>query len=185
MNDNPYFDYNIDSLSFIERAKMQLAKFDNEENISCLLYAAFELRMGIESRLYEIIDAYPEEDTSKLKLNKKFIATKLLKDLLSINPDANSESMIALSINGNQQEFYRFTPVTKKLVSLHGKLGDMLHFNLFRDTPEWYGKKPNEDGKKYTLLKHRDFLDEVVEELFNCSSGDLLRPWDISRVSEA
>jgi hypothetical protein len=184
MNDNPYFDYNIDSLSFIERAKMQLAKFDNEENISCLLYAALELRMGIESRLYEIIDGHPEEDTSKLKLNKKFAASNLLKDLLSINPDADRESMISLSINVNQQTFHRFTPVTKKLGSLHGKLGDMLHFNLFRDTPEWYGKKPNEDGKKYTLIQYRELLDEVVEELFQCSCGDLLLPVKFNSINK-
>lgn len=183
MNDNPFFDYNIDSLSFVERAKMQLAKFDNEENISCLLYAAFELRMGIESRLYEIIDAHPEEDTSKLKLRDKFAASNLLKDLLSINPDADSESMISLSING-QQTFYKFTPATKKLTSLHGRLGDLLHFNLFRNTPEWYGKKPDENGKKYTMFKHRDDLDEVVEELFKCSSGDLLRPVKFESINK-
>ena len=49
MTGNPFFNYDIDSLSFLERAQQQLKLFDKEEDISRLLYAALELRMGIES----------------------------------------------------------------------------------------------------------------------------------------
>jgi hypothetical protein len=49
---HPYFAYHHDAYSYVERAQKQLDLFDagNPEN---LFYAAFELRMGIESRLYD------------------------------------------------------------------------------------------------------------------------------------
>ncbi len=48
----PYYAYHYDAGSHAERAQRQLQLFD-AENLESLFYAAFELRTGIEARLYE------------------------------------------------------------------------------------------------------------------------------------
>jgi hypothetical protein len=45
----PYFAYDIDAWSYVERAQKQLQLFD-AGNPESLFYAAFELRTGIEAR---------------------------------------------------------------------------------------------------------------------------------------
>ena len=79
MNENPYYNYSFDSLSFLERDRDQLQLFDEQEKVSCLLYTALELRFGIEAKLYETIDAlYKSEGKTKLS-KKEYAASKTSK----------------------------------------------------------------------------------------------------------
>src|SRR5919109_5293969 len=49
---HPYFAYHHDAYSYVERAQKQLQLFD-AGNSESFFYAAFELRTGIEARLYD------------------------------------------------------------------------------------------------------------------------------------
>jgi hypothetical protein len=52
----PYFAYYINAWSYLEGAQQQLQLFD-ARNPESLFYAAFELRTGIEARLYDGLKA--------------------------------------------------------------------------------------------------------------------------------
>ena len=177
MNENPYYNYSIDSISFLERARDQLQLFDEQEMVSSLLYAALELRLGIEAKLYETIDALNKSEGKSKLSTKEYAASKLLRKMLAIDPLAGEETTFTMILHpmGTSQAF-SFTPATTKLVSMHGRLGEMLHYLIFRNTEYWYIKKPNEDESNISLAKYRAFIDEVIDELLKCSSGDLILP---------
>jgi hypothetical protein len=58
---HPHFAYHNDAYSYVERAKKQLELFDTG-NPESLFYAAFELRTGIEARLYDGLRAKHGQD---------------------------------------------------------------------------------------------------------------------------
>jgi hypothetical protein len=176
-----FYSYTIDALSFLERAEAQLKRFDLEDDISCLLYAALELRIGIECRLYETINSYPEEEKKNHSFHRETAATKLLKKLNDIDYSSNETQSYTIAFK-KHETVLTYTPVSKKLASFHGRLGDFLHFPLFENTSEWYVKDPSGSGDKETLGYYRKFLNEVKEELRLCCSGDLLRPVNVKNA---
>lgn len=177
MTKTPYFKYDIDSLSFLARAEEQLQLFDEQENVSCLLYAALELRMGIESKLHESLDAASHSRERCTTSKKEYNAKKLLTELLKVRPDAKEESFVIFGREGSMKRMgLRFIPVTLKLAQMHGKIGRLLHFPMFNVTTEWYVKNPVDVESKDTLKSDRQLLGEVCEELKKCSSGDLILP---------
>lgn len=182
MSENPFFNYNIDSLSFLERAEEQLRRFDQQEEVSCLLYAALELRMGIESKLHASLDTANSKSERRSSSNKEYQAKKLLAELLNAVPDAMEESYLSFGLVGSQQRsIFRYAPITKKLAEMHGALGNLLHFSLFNVTEEWFVKKPIDKESKYSLAPYRQLLGAVCEELEKCSSGDLILPVTFQR----
>ncbi|MDE2180676.1 MAG: hypothetical protein KGJ40_07500 [candidate division NC10 bacterium] len=177
MNENPYYSYSIDALSFVERAKAQLATFDKEENISSLLYAALELRMGIEATLHEKLDAVHKAAGKAYDSQKEQAASKLRRKLTSIDPTACDEARIEMTLHPSLSSHTMvYTPPTKELAEMQGKLGDLLHMQIFLSTEYWYLRKPLAEAHDVSLAKHRSFLNSVVEELIKCNSGDLILP---------
>jgi len=175
--DSPYFDYNIPSFCFLERARKQLELFDSG-SIESLFYAALELRTGIEARLFEYLDASMGDNKKKLSgLSKDYVATKLLKKLSAIDP--NSEKYTAVYFGKDRQhlEFaFEYTPFTKQLAEYHGMLGEILHFKFFRNNKDWYYKERLfEKHKVKSLLDYRDWLEMVAKELEVVTRGDLLK----------
>ena len=86
------YEYPAHSRAFLSRAKQHLKAFDDNSNVSSLFYASLELRFGIESRLYEYIDATfksQKKDSSKVK---EYVASKLLKKLINY--------LISISLTG-------------------------------------------------------------------------------------
>ena len=122
MTGNPFFNYDIDSLSFLERAQQQLKLFDKEEDISRLLYAALELRMGIESKLYESLDAAYSANNKRSVLQKEYQSKKLLAELLKMCPEAEEDYVLVVKKTGSRDGFgFRFTPITRTLAKRHGE----------------------------------------------------------------
>lgn len=177
MSEHPFFNYNIDSLSFLERAEEQLKIFDQEEDVSCLLYAALELRMGIESKLHESLKTAFSKSGRRSSSKKEYQAKKLLNELKNKVPEAIEESYLSFGLVGSQQKsILRYAPITSKLAEMHGALGSLLHFSLFNATEEWFVKNPIDKESRYSLAPYRRLLGEVCEELEKCSSGDLILP---------
>ena len=158
----------------IERAKKLLEAFD-EGKYECLFYAALELRMGLEGRLYAYIRASDNSNNKVLKRIKECSATKLLKMLSEIDPNALIPSDLAIYPKGESSGFLKkFVPITKKHVEYYGKLNAMLHFKFFKDNDFWFLKdRLNNKSHSKTLLDYRDFLREVLSELEKLSQGTL------------
>lgn len=177
MEENPYFSYRIDALSFVERAKVQLAIYDEKENVSSLLYAALELRMGIEATLHEKLDAVHISEGKNYDSRNEHAASKLRKKLSSIRASACNEASLSLTFHPMlSKHTMAYTPPTQKLVKMQGQLGDLLHMQVFLSTEYWYLRKPPAEAHDLSLRKYRSLLNSVVEELVKCNSGDLIIP---------
>ena len=177
MRENPYYSYNIDALSFVERAKEQLAIFDEKENVSSLLYAALELRMGIEATLHEKLDAVHKAEGINYDSQKEHAASKLRKKLSSISPSSCTEASLTMTFHPMlSSQTMVYTPPTQELVKMQGQLGDLLHMQVFLSTEYWYLRKPPAEAHDVSFAKHMSLLSRVVEELTKCNSGDLIIP---------
>lgn len=184
MSNDIFFDYNIPPHCFAERARALIERFDLGE-AHCLFYAALELRMGIEARLYQIIEiSLKQSGMSEEEIRKKiteYVATDLLKKLSNVNPDAKEPVTIGISPgNGQITDFLKYTPVSQELASDHGKLGEILHFKFFKNNPNWFYKErpsnPTNDSNLKTLFSYRDFIEKVLRQLEEATSGVLLSP---------
>jgi hypothetical protein len=174
-NKSLYFNYDIPAAYFLNRAKRQLQLFDSGV-VESLFYCALDLRFGIEARLFEYIEASSSKLKNTLKHSKEYVATKLLKILSETNTDYDKPVTLVIGLSGQKTENrFDYTPVTKKLASYHGMLGEMLHFKFFKNNKKWFVKQrlSNKDGQR-SLLDYRDFLDEVISELGYATSGHLL-----------
>ena len=176
----PYFSYNHDAWSYLERARKHLQLFE-AGNPESLFYASLELRLGIESRItYELkalLDArkMPEQKIEDYSLGKLF--NKLT------NIDKNTIESFAVVIGtpgGQTTSTLQYTPVTKEFLKDWGRLSKLLHYSFFLDkeNKEWFLKEkifPNKDNMK-SLMDYREMLDEIAGRLEEASSGDLIIP---------
>lgn len=166
------FNFSSTSYDFLHRAEEELGKFDNGQHGS-IFYAALNLRFGIEARLYEYIRAAYRQNNNDAEI-KEFVATKLLRKLIDIEPDWSNPCQIRFHVDGaNNSGSLGFTPVTKKLAEMHGRLGEMLHYKFFENNPSWYIDIELKDGYR-NLRYYRQFLDDVRQELSYALSGSLL-----------
>jgi hypothetical protein len=181
----PYFAYAYDAWSYVERAKKQLELFD-AGNPESLFYAAFELRMGIEARLYDGLRALrqtnmtEEERQRHTKRLERLSPDKLFRKLETIDENTLQSSTLMIGIPGGQStSVLRYTAVTKELANDHDRpLSKLLHYRFFIDNPEWYLKEkifPNRDNMR-SLMDYREMLGEIARRLEEASSGDLLAP---------
>ena len=178
MTNDTTYNYNIDSRSFLIRAKENLKIFDESQNPQFFFYAALEIRTGIECRLYEYILASLKQNHLELNKIKEYSASKLLKRLASINIDALQNCKMLFSIEGNNvSSLLEYTPVTQRLASYHGMLGELLHYKFFKNNTNWYYKIMLYD--KYhdkSISDYRVFLQTVLNEFEECTRGTLLSP---------
>jgi hypothetical protein len=175
IQDDIFKDYCVESLCFLQRAEQLLEEFD-AGNEAAFFYAAFELRMGIEAKLYRTIDAAMG---TRNQAHKEYSATKLLKKLAEIDEAALSEGTLRFRPEGDPSASWaglKYTPVTKKLAKAHGKLGGFLHANFFGKHPHWYRPEKSAGPQRRTLKDWRELLGEVAEELREANSGTLLAP---------
>ncbi len=177
MSNSDFFEYNIPPFCFLERARELITRFDRGD-IASIFYAALELRMGIEAKLFQTIESAIKLERLPEKKIKEYSATKLLKKLASINPDAEESVAISFGLAGsNSRTRMEYTPVTPELAKKHGMLGGYLHYNFFRRNPYWfYNVKTEKSGESVTLNRLREILEEVALELEKATSGSLLSP---------
>jgi hypothetical protein len=181
---HPYFSYHNDAYSYVERAKKQLELFDTG-NPESLFYAAFELRTGIEARLYDGLRALlqtnvtEEERQRHTKRLEKLSPDKLFRKLETIDENTLQSSTLIIGIPGGQSSSaFRYTAVTKQLIRDRGEVSELLHYPFFIKNKEWYHKVkifPNKDNMR-SLMDYRENLGDIARRLEEASSGDLLAP---------
>jgi hypothetical protein len=175
--DSPHPLYRFSTLAraFLARAEERLATFEETDALESFFYSALELRFGIEARLNEYL-APALKSIGKDSTNiSEYVATKLLKQLISIDPDAVRPSTIR--ITGEQHArstTMQFTPVTSRLASIHGQLGELLHFKFFTNNEHWYIRKPLGSNPHRSVADFIPLLREGIAELRAATSGTLL-----------
>jgi hypothetical protein len=180
-----YYDYSATSRDHLNRAIKHLENFDMNSEVSCLFYAALELRFGIEARLFEYIDATFNSLQMNSSVIKEYVAARLLKRLISADEYADKKATLKItSEETHSSTILEYTPVTKELAKMHGKLGEMLHYKFIRNNPNWILKVEISGKEGKTLMYYRKFLDEVVVELKEATRGSLLSHSKFTKIVE-
>lgn len=129
-----------------------------------LFYAALELRCGLETRLYDYLDA--ERSISKRKKKGWKIAGAAMElDRVFKTGDKIVEATILDEKSEQLRFILYFTPVRKRLQEAGGKLGNLLH-RL---------KEDREDDDPW-WRQTRLFLQQVSDDLAFSVRGTLLGP---------
>ncbi len=171
----PLYRYQATSHAFLARAKEALSRFDNDGEVDGFFIAAMNLRFGIEARLHEYLDSTLKTLNQDPVSVSEYVASKLLKRLVAADPRAEFDGVVRITPNRiGKSTTLVFTPVSRELASIHGKLGGLLHFSFFRNNSEWYIRTASNDEKIRTLLDHRKTLYQAVSELTRATSGSLL-----------
>lgn len=142
----------IDTENCLKRARKL---FKQRTKIS-LVYAALELRLGIECRLKQYLEPYDH-------IPKKYKETYRLNNLnrTILNHLKVNDKIVQVTIHHEKLKkpvvFY-YTPVRPKLVEIGGKLGDFLHYPVDN------------------IEKLKELLAEGLKELSLSNKGTLLGP---------
>lgn len=180
-----FVDYQPHARAFLARARAHLGRFDDSNEGSGIVYAALDLRFGIEARLYD----YLQPTLKRLGRSgpDSYKAKKLLAKLRDLAPESEDPARLRI-INeqtGGASPDLVYTPVTSTLASDHGKLGGVLHYRFFhRHKKSWMIPMRSEKGRR-TLHDWRHYLAEVADRLETACSGTLLtHPTFTTLVSE-
>jgi hypothetical protein len=178
MKKNGLYRWLAASRAFLDRSRESLAQFDEKDDVQQLFVAALMLRYGIEARLFEYIEAELPQETRRdgIRRISDVAATKLLARLTGLNPRVAHETMHVFhpEQEGGHSFGFKYTPVTRSLAVIHGRLGGLLHFNYFKKNPEWYVATRTGGAGAPTLLHARDLIAEGIDELTKATAGTLL-----------
>ena len=181
----PFLRFHTGSRSFLERSIENLATFERDESVEHFIYAALELRFGIEARLNEYLGPALKSIGKDRKSITEFVASKLMKRLLSIDPDADRASTIRLTNEQNgQATTLHFTPVSPRLASIHGQLGELLHFKFFTNNEHWQVRNPLGGNPHSSIADYLPLLKEGIYELRQATSGSLLSNPKFTKIVE-
>lgn len=125
--------HNFTSRGYLERARARIAEGSDE----ALLYAALELRCGIEARLSEYLEAQTHI-SEKLRTGWQIAA--MAKNLQKAF-DIGEKFLLVRVVDATTLEeltFFLYTPVTKKTQALAGALGEFLHAPQGKRDDAWW-----------------------------------------------
>lgn len=167
--------YEAHAQAFLRRARAALKRFDDSDDVSALLGAALELRLGIEARLHEYLRAELQSQGRKDSPITEYRATTLLRLLVKNNPRAGGASRLSMRRQGSDQvTTFHYTPVTPELAKVHGRLGGLLHILFFTSKQGWMVKARSEPGRLETALDARDLVSRGLDLLKEATRGTLL-----------
>jgi len=152
--------YKIGTRDFLWRARKKL-----DENVpESIIYAALELRMGVEARLKKYNEALEEFSKEKKKGWRIKILDKHLENMFRTGKKI-TEIWIIDNDSGRVKGVLYHTPLSKTLVKNSEKIGDILHANnLYKSQKdEWYSET-------------KKFLEKTYLELHKANRGTLLAP---------
>lgn len=182
---DPFLKYAAGAKAFLVRASEHLEIFESDNSVENFFYAALELRFGIEARLNEYLAATLKSIGKDSKNISDYVASKLLKRLLAINPDAGSESTYQVTNEQSGHSLaWSYTPVTPRLASIHGQLGELLHYKFFTNNKYWYIKKPMGGNPYWSIADYIPLLKEGIHELGKAASGQLLANPRFTKIVE-
>ncbi len=149
--------YSTTSSSYLDRAKVHL-EVGTE---AALIYAALELRCGVEARLKEYIETI---DHIPKNQKKEWAVAKLGRSIESAYKTGDKIMIFTIHFpeDGEQLQLM-YTPVTKRLRELAERFGDYLH-------------APRDEAVKNTVWwgQLRNLLQEAYPLLMLANGGDLI-----------
>jgi len=150
--------YHISSRDYLNRARARL----EEDTPEFLFYAAFELRCGIEQRMREYLEAW---DHVSEKKKQGWKVPKLGRTIDQTFKLGDKVAKFTITSKNNEEIFgvFYYTPVSKELKSMAGRIGNYLH--ALREY------KPSTDEWWHEI---RSFLKSVFAELKRACAGTLL-----------
>lgn len=151
--------YSSTSEAYLQRAR-QCLSYNTDE---ALIYAALELRCGIECRMREYLEA--QSHVSK-QVKEGWKIAKLGKGMEQAF--GTTEQVIQLNIcneSGKSLGVFYYTPVTKRLQQAAQRLGDIVH------PPR---KQEERDLGWWQSLRHD--LENVYDQLHHANLGNCLGP---------
>lgn len=110
----------VSSISYLSRAK----SLRDSEDKAQLIYAALELRCGVEAKLKEIATAAPNISKNK---SKQWEIPKLSKTIDGAFNLGDSFQIIHLKMENGTECSFLYAPVNKRLQEIAMKCGDYLH----------------------------------------------------------
>lgn len=172
---SPLFRFNTSSHAFLARARAHLSAFLADKEVDRFFYAALELRFGIEARVTEYLKPALTSIGRDVKDVDDYVASRLLKRLAVINPDYEVGVTIRLtSQHSGDATVLHYTPVTRELASIHGKLGELLHYKFFLNNEHWVYRMPLGGDPHRSLPDFIPLLEKGCEELGRATAGALL-----------
>ena len=170
----PFLRFGTGSRAFLARAVEHLTAFEESESLERFFYCALELRFSIEARLNEYLVPALNSIGKTNKSISEYVATKLLKRLMTIDPDAGRASALRItSEQDGRSTTLHFTPVSPRLAAIHGRLGELLHFKFFTNNEHWLVRKPLGGSPHCSVADYLPLLREAILELQNATSGSL------------
>ena len=143
---------------YLKRAREQL----DSKSMSGIFYAAFELRCGIESRMFRYLEA--RENITKLKrkgwriarMNAQIEGTFKTRGKICVI--TFQDQRVKLPINE-----FKYIPISRKLKTMAEKLGNYLHAQTFyrKHDDAWWDET-------------RNYMEIVYDELAYVASGTLM-----------
>jgi hypothetical protein len=171
------FHFGTSSSAFLKRAGALLAKFDETDDAALLLYAALELRNGIEARLWEYINFQAPGTVSRREHKAKVLLRALREN--AFETQASSTTTIKWHFEGETVEkTWSYVPATDSLAAMHGRLGDYLHASLFYENPQIRYRVAGTKGQQ-TFLDIRGNLGAIAKDLATVIAGNRLGPFDL------
>jgi hypothetical protein len=170
----PFFRFATGSRAFLARATEHLRIFEQDETLEHFFYTALELRFGIEARLNEYLIPALKAIGKDRKSISDYVASRLLKQLISIDPDAGSPSTLRITCEQDGHSMVmQFTPVSRRLAAMHGQLGELLHFKFFTNNEHWMVRKPLGGQPHRSVVDYLPLLKEAITELQQATSGSM------------
>jgi len=172
-----FINFGADPVSLLLRGEELLARFDDETHGESLVLSAFFLRMAIESRLLQYIEAAIPSAWRRESMRRitEFTAGRLLMRLTEFDSLAVEPATLVVSADdGLPPSAMAFVPMPRSLAVLHGKLGNLLHATYYYTAPGWNRNLRTTAGSFASLCNARDAIAEGYRELRVVVSGVLL-----------
>ncbi|GEM_PF-3546235 len=181
----PLLHFNISARAFLARAIKHLDVFEREESVEHFFYAALELRFGIEARLNEYLVPALKSICKDQKSIHDYVATKLLKRLVAIDPDGKRASTIRIThVQSGESTVMQYTPVSPRLATIHGMLGELLHFRFFTNNEHFFIRNALGGNPYRSIADYLPLLKEGIAGLQEATRGLLLANPKFTKIVE-
>jgi hypothetical protein len=149
--------YSVASADYVDRMKALV----DEDTPPSLIYAALELRCGVEARLREYIETIDHIPKAQ---KKEWAVAKLGRSIESAYRTGDKIMIFSIIFpEDGAQLRLMYTPVSKRLQEIAKRLGDYLH-----------APRPNEIENPAWWQQLRDLLKEAYPLLMLACSGELI-----------
>lgn len=78
----------------------------------------------------------------------------------------------------------QFTPVSRELAKIHGRIGELLHFKFFINNEHWLIRASLGGSPHRSIMDYCPLLEDAVAELEQATAGTLLGHPQFTRLVE-